>query len=167
MLSLSPTINNTTANDHNQEDCNITNTEYRTIDDVENFEALSNLEDNEKDNKSNVNNSDEHSPDDGVYWFEFNVVVDSSSKPILGERPFEFLAGVSQVIKGWDLSIMDMKEGEARKLVINSDLGYGDKGAGGKIPGKATLYFAVELAEIGAMSKLGEEQHNWLEEHPL
>lgn len=95
------------------------------------------------------------------------VKIDSSSKPILGERPFEFLAGVSQVIKGWDLAIMDMKEGEARKLVINSDLGYGDLGAGGKIPGKATLYFDVELAEIGAMSKLGEEQYKWLEEHPL
>ena len=36
---------------------------------------------------------------------------------------------------------MEMKEGEARKLIIPADLGYGSKGAGGKIPGGATLYF--------------------------
>jgi len=94
------------------------------------------------------------------------VKVDSS-KGIFGEKPFEFLAGVSQVIKGWDLSIMDMRVGEARKLVIPADLGYGEKGAGGKIPGGATLYFDVELAETGEMAKMGEEQKQWLEEHPL
>ncbi len=90
-----------------------------------------------------------------------------SSKGFLGEKPFEFLAGVSQVIKGWDLAIMDMKVGEARKLIITSDLGYGDKGAGGRIPGKATLYFDIELLDIGAESKLGPEQYKWLEENPL
>ena len=90
-----------------------------------------------------------------------------SSKGLLGEKPFEFLAGVSQVIKGWDLAVMEMKEGEARKLIINSDLGYGAKGAGGKIPGGATLYFDVELVEIGAESKLGPEQVKWLGENPL
>lgn len=95
-----------------------------------------------------------------------SVKVDSS-KGFLGEKPFEFLAGVSQVIKGWDLAIMEMRVGEAQKLVIKSDLGYGDKGAGGKIPGGATLYFDVELLELGAKSKVGPEQLKWLEEHPL
>jgi len=90
-----------------------------------------------------------------------------SSKGLLGEKPFEFLAGVSQVIKGWDLSIMEMRVGEARKLVIPSALGYGEKGAGGKIPGGATLYFDVELAEIGARAKIGEDQVKWLEDNPL
>jgi len=90
-----------------------------------------------------------------------------SSKGLLGEKPLEFLAGVSQVIKGWDLAISDMRVGEARKLIIPSDLGYGDKGAGGKIPGGATLYFDVELVEIGDMAKLNEDQYKWLDEHPL
>mmetsp|Transcript_19556 Transcript_19556/g.28575 ORF Transcript_19556/g.28575 Transcript_19556/m.28575 type:complete len:202 (+) Transcript_19556:42-647(+) len=94
------------------------------------------------------------------------VKIDSS-KGFLGEKPFGFLAGVGQVIKGWDLTIMEMREGEARKLIIPSLLGYGEKGAGGKIPGGATLYFDVELAEIGSVAKLGPEQYKWLEENPL
>lgn len=90
-----------------------------------------------------------------------------SSKGVLGEKPFGFLAGVSQVIKGWDLAIMDMKQGEARRLVVPSDLGYGAKGAGGKIPGGATLYFDVELVEIGDVYKMGEAQQKWLEDNPI
>ena len=38
--------------------------------------------------------------------------------------------------------------GEKRKLVIPADLGYGDTGAGDKIPGGATLYFDVELVKV-------------------
>ena len=90
-----------------------------------------------------------------------------SSKGLLGNKPFEFNVGVSQVIKGWDLSLMDMKVGEARRLVVPSELGYGSKGAGGRIPGGATLYFEVELTEIGQMPQLKPEQFKWLDEHPL
>jgi len=90
-----------------------------------------------------------------------------SSKGIFGDKPFEFNVGIGGVIKGWDLSLMDMKEGEARKLIVPSDLGYGDKGAGGKIPGGATLYFEVELTEIGKMLNLNADQEIWLEKHPL
>ncbi|KAL7529549.1 hypothetical protein ACHAXR_003019 [Thalassiosira sp. AJA248-18] len=92
--------------------------------------------------------------------------IDSSKGPF-GDKPFEFFAGVSQVIKGWDLSVLEMREGEARKLIVPSDLGYGDKGAGGSIPGGATLYFDVELAGIGAVPSINAEQQKWLEEHPL
>ncbi len=47
-----------------------------------------------------------------------------------------------------------MCEGEKRKLVIPSHLGYGESGAGEKIPGGATLIFEVELLKINRKSDL-------------
>ena len=79
--------------------------------------------------------------------------------------PFSFHSGVKEVIRGWDLAIMEMKAGETRQLVIPSDLGYGPKGAGGKIPGGATLFFDVTLIELG-----GELRSWWgwhTHQHPL
>mmetsp|Transcript_9935 Transcript_9935/g.14626 ORF Transcript_9935/g.14626 Transcript_9935/m.14626 type:complete len:208 (-) Transcript_9935:116-739(-) len=90
-----------------------------------------------------------------------------SSKGFLGDKPFEFMVGVSQVIKGWDLCLMDMEEGEARRLIVPSDLGYGEKGAGADIAGGATLYFDVKLNEIGKSPNLNEKQLKWLDENPL
>eukprot|EP00555_Chaetoceros_dichaeta_P002802 CAMPEP_0198251120 /NCGR_PEP_ID=MMETSP1447-20131203/2065_1 /TAXON_ID=420782 /ORGANISM="Chaetoceros dichaeta, Strain CCMP1751" /LENGTH=149 /DNA_ID=CAMNT_0043936077 /DNA_START=116 /DNA_END=562 /DNA_ORIENTATION=- len=49
--------------------------------------------------------------------------IDSSKSP-LGNKPFKFVGGVGQVIRGWDLTVMDMKVGEARRIVVPSDLGY-------------------------------------------
>jgi peptidylprolyl isomerase len=63
-------------------------------------------------------------------------------------RPFSFKAGAGQVIRGWDESFLSMKVGERRKIIIPPRLGYGDRGAGGIIPGGATLYFDVELLAI-------------------
>nr|XP_006129809.1 peptidyl-prolyl cis-trans isomerase FKBP2 isoform X2 [Pelodiscus sinensis]XP_014432342.1 peptidyl-prolyl cis-trans isomerase FKBP2 isoform X2 [Pelodiscus sinensis] len=55
------------------------------------------------------------------------------------DQPFIFSLGTGQVIKGWDQGLLGMCEGEKRKLVIPSELGYGDRGAPPKIPGKATV----------------------------
>jgi len=62
--------------------------------------------------------------------------------------PFKFTLGTGQVIKGWDQGLLNMCEGEKRKLVIPSDMGYGDRGSPPKIPGGATLVFEVELLKI-------------------
>ena len=63
-------------------------------------------------------------------------------------EPFDFAIGVGQVIKGWDEGVMSMKVGGKRTLLIPPALGYGDRGAGGVIPGGATLLFEVELLGI-------------------
>mmetsp|Transcript_7624 Transcript_7624/g.10386 ORF Transcript_7624/g.10386 Transcript_7624/m.10386 type:complete len:194 (-) Transcript_7624:358-939(-) len=63
-------------------------------------------------------------------------------------RPFTFRVGAGQVIRGWDESFASMKVGERRQIILPPRLGYGDRGAGGIIPGGATLYFDVELLGI-------------------
>lgn len=62
--------------------------------------------------------------------------------------PFHFNLGAGMVIKGWEEGVAGMKVGGTRKLVIPPELGYGDAGAGGVIPGGATLHFEVELLEV-------------------
>jgi FKBP-type peptidyl-prolyl cis-trans isomerase len=50
--------------------------------------------------------------------------------------------------QGWDEAFSTMAVGERRQVIIPARLGYGDRGAGGIIPGGATLYFDVELLGI-------------------
>jgi FKBP-type peptidyl-prolyl cis-trans isomerase FklB len=55
---------------------------------------------------------------------------------------------VGGVIRGWTEALELMPVGSKWKLYIPSDLGYGDRGAGGVIPGGATLIFDIELLDI-------------------
>lgn len=52
------------------------------------------------------------------------------------------------VIPGWTEGLQLMKEGAKYRFTIPSELGYGERGAGGVIPGGATLIFVVELVKV-------------------
>jgi len=52
------------------------------------------------------------------------------------------------VIRGWTEILQLMTKGAKWKVTIPSDLGYGDRGAGGDIPPGATLIFDIELLDI-------------------
>jgi FK506-binding protein 1 len=72
-------------------------------------------------------------------------VFDSSHKR---GRPFQFVIGMGQVIKGWDEGVSKMSLGEKAVLEMTADFGYGAAGAGGVIPPNASLKFEVELLGI-------------------
>lgn len=75
-------------------------------------------------------------------WLTDGTKFDSSHDR---NQTFSFKLGAGQVIAGWDQGVAGMKIGGARKLTIPSDMGYGERGAGGVIPPNATLVFKVEL----------------------
>jgi FKBP-type peptidyl-prolyl cis-trans isomerase FkpA len=63
-------------------------------------------------------------------------------------RPFSFLIGAGDVIKGWDQGVVGMKVGGTRRLTIPQHLGYGRRGFADIIPPRAALLFEVELLSV-------------------
>jgi FKBP-type peptidyl-prolyl cis-trans isomerase len=66
-----------------------------------------------------------------------------------GTDPFQFQIDAGQVIKGWDLGVTCMLEGEKRELMIAPELGYGERGKP-PVPPNATLLFEIELVKLTA-----------------
>jgi FKBP-type peptidyl-prolyl cis-trans isomerase FkpA len=115
-------------------------------------------------------NTDRHNASSGLAYYD--LVVGSGQAAKAGDRvrvhysgflmdstkfdssrdrnePLTFRLGAGKVIKGWDDGIEGMRVGGKRKLIIPSNLAYGDRGAaGGVIPPNAQLVFDVELLSI-------------------
>lgn len=77
-----------------------------------------------------------------------------------------------RLIDGWNIGITDMTVGTHRRLIIPSDVGYGERGQPrANIPPNATLYFEVELMHaekpapeeapaVGGSTQPGHEGHD-------
>jgi peptidylprolyl isomerase len=83
-----------------------------------------------------------------------NVTVTYKGSLITGQvfdqtqdgMPATFPAG--QLIPGWVEALQMMKEGDEWEIVIPSNLGYGEAGAGGVIPPNQTLVFQMALLKV-------------------
>jgi hypothetical protein len=73
---------------------------------------------------------------------------------------FSFVLGRREVISGWDVAFASMRVGEAARLEIRHDHGYGEAGLPGRIPPHAVLFFDVELLSVVPESaSVGQPSH--------
>jgi FKBP-type peptidyl-prolyl cis-trans isomerase len=78
-------------------------------------------------------------------------VFDSNVDSSFGHtEPFQYMAGARQVIPGWDIGVMQLKQGSKAKIFIPSLLGYGRESQGDKLPAFSDLIFEIEVLEVKA-----------------
>lgn len=85
-------------------------------------------------------------------WLPTGVRFDTSRNR---EKPFEVALGYGRVIQGWDQGVVGMRVGGQRRLVIPPGMAYGDAGKG-RIPGRSTLVFDIELVDVVNRTPEGE-----------
>lgn len=76
-------------------------------------------------------------------WLQDGTEFDSSRNA--GRQPFVFALGEGQVIRGFDVGVLNMRIGGKRRLEIPPVLGYGTEGVPSVIPANATLIIDVEV----------------------
>jgi FKBP-type peptidyl-prolyl cis-trans isomerase FkpA len=79
---------------------------------------------------------------DGV---KFDSNVDSAFNHV---SPFKFSINKGMVIRGWDEGVAKFGKGGKGKLLIPSDMAYGEGGSGANIPGNTPLIFDIEVIDI-------------------
>lgn len=65
---------------------------------------------------------------------------------------------LNRVIPGWTEALQLMKPGDVFEVVIPSELGYGERGAGGAIPPHSTLKFKIELVDFQSAEDIAKKE---------
>lgn len=63
-------------------------------------------------------------------------------------QPFRATLGKRMLIRGFERGIVGMREGGLRRVTVPPELGYGERGAGERVPPNAVLVFEIELLEV-------------------
>ncbi len=87
-------------------------------------------------------------PNDTVEVHYHGTFLDGTVFDSSVDRKEKISFPLNAVIKGWTEGLQLIGEGGEIKLVVPSDLGYGDRGSVPKIPGGATLLFTVTLYKV-------------------
>jgi len=69
-----------------------------------------------------------------------------------------FTVGEGHLVKGWDMVVATMREGEEAEITIRADYAYGVAGLPPRIPPHATLTFVVELLDFELIEREAGEQ---------
>lgn len=64
------------------------------------------------------------------------------------QEPFRFAVDKGQVIRGWDIALLSMREGETALVRCSPSYAYGEKGVAPNIPPNAFLNFEIQLVKV-------------------
>lgn len=59
-----------------------------------------------------------------------------------------FVLGKGQVLKGIEMGVQGMRLASTRRLIVPSQLAFGDRGIAGKVPPNTDIAFEIYLVEI-------------------
>lgn len=77
---------------------------------------------------------------------EDGQIVNSSRKTL--NRPFEFVVGIGQVIRGWDRAILRVSVNERVLVTLTAHYGYGESGYPPTIPANSPIVLEIELLQV-------------------
>ncbi len=83
-------------------------------------------------------------------YFLNGQVFDSSEG---AKEPFSFVAGRGEVIPGWDETVLMMRAGGKARIIVPSELAYGESHPDYPIPPYSTLVFDLEIVGVEKSSQ--------------